>query len=85
MYKYTPTPDTHTAHALTPSAFFQKPHLPGHLHGDGALTQTKHLPTLHAPSTPLAPTYPEDTDKGIKLGFQGGSLLWQGQTVVPAG
>jgi len=27
----------------------------------------------------------EDTHKDIKLGFQGGPLLWQGQAVIPVG
>lgn len=42
---------------------------------------------LFLPATPrarLSPTYPKNADKGIKLGFQGGPLLWQGEAVVSA-
>lgn len=42
-----------------------------------------YLPLPEVP--PLSPTYPEDTDKGIELGFQRGPLLWQGKTMISAG
>lgn len=45
----------------------------------------QHLSLPATPRTHLNPTYPKYTDKGIKLGFRGGPLLWQGETVVSAG
>lgn len=49
-------------------------------------TGPRHRPILQAfaPLHALTPTYPDDTDEGIKLGFQRGPLLRQGQAVVPA-